>query len=160
MNKCLYCSKETENPKFCSKSCSASYSNKKNPKRKKRKYFCIICNKEIGYRQQYCQEHNKNFTDWNSITYAEILNKRSYQKNSRIRNLARIEYHKLNSCVCANCGYDKHIEVCHIKPISEHSQDTKISEINKPTNLIGLCPNCHWELDNGLLTIEQILSSP
>lgn len=29
MNICLYCKKETLNPKFCNNSCSASYNNKK-----------------------------------------------------------------------------------------------------------------------------------
>jgi len=35
--KCLECNIETENPKFCSKSCSAKFNNKKFPKRKTNK---------------------------------------------------------------------------------------------------------------------------
>ena len=50
--------------------------------------------------------------------------------------------------VCSKCGYDKHVECCHIKPISEFPLSTKISEVNSENNLILLCPNCHWEHDN------------
>ena len=39
---CLSCGNETKNPKFCSKSCSASYNNKKFPKRKP-EHKCIDC---------------------------------------------------------------------------------------------------------------------
>ena len=53
---------------------------------------------------------------------------------------------------CERCGYDKHIEVCHVKAVSEFDDNDKISEINKASNLLGLCPNCHWEFDNGIVT--------
>jgi 5-methylcytosine-specific restriction endonuclease McrA len=49
---------------------------------------------------------------------------------------------------CCKCGYDKHIEIAHIKPISDYSPDTKINVINDPKNLMPLCPNCHWEFDH------------
>lgn len=54
---------------------------------------------------------------------------------------------------CAVCGYDKHFEICHIRDISKFPMDTLISEINALNNLIGLCPNHHWELDHGFLTV-------
>ena len=31
------------------------------------------------------------------------------------------------------------------------------SDVNNENNLLALCPNCHWELDNGKLRVEQIL---
>lgn len=54
---------------------------------------------------------------------------------------------------CQNCGYDKHTEVCHIKDISTFSEDTLISVVNSPDNLVRLCPNCHWEFDHGRLEL-------
>ncbi len=54
---------------------------------------------------------------------------------------------------CYVCGYSKHYEVCHIKSVSSFSDETKIEEINSIDNLLALCPNCHWEFDNGLLEI-------
>ena len=49
---------------------------------------------------------------------------------------------------CEQCGYDKHVEVCHIKPIQSFPSQTAIDIINDISNLIVLCPNCHWEFDN------------
>lgn len=54
---------------------------------------------------------------------------------------------------CRNCGYDKHTEVCHRKAISDFDLSTPASVVNDKNNLIRLCPNCHWEFDNGLLDI-------
>ena len=54
---------------------------------------------------------------------------------------------------CLICGYDKHYEVCHIKAVSDFSEDTPITVINHIDNLVALCPNHHWEFDNGLLDI-------
>lgn len=54
---------------------------------------------------------------------------------------------------CSICGYTNHIEIAHIKAVSDFDDDILISEINNPDNLIGLCPNHHWEYDNGLLKI-------
>ncbi len=63
-----------------------------------------------------------------------------------VRLRARIVMKHIKSC--QRCGYDKHVEVCHIKPISEYDLDTLISVINDPSNLIVLCPNHHWEFDH------------
>ena len=54
---------------------------------------------------------------------------------------------------CAICGYDKHIEVAHIKAVSDFDDTATIREINSITNLIGLCPNHHWEYDNGFIIL-------
>lgn len=52
---------------------------------------------------------------------------------------------------CAICGYDKYVEVCHIKAVSDFSDSILISEINAVGNLVLLCPNHHWEFDHNLL---------
>ncbi len=49
--------------------------------------------------------------------------------------------------VCAHCGYDKHVEICHIKAVKDFPNTSTIGDINKEDNLILLCPNCHWEFD-------------
>lgn len=54
---------------------------------------------------------------------------------------------------CAICGYDKHVEICHKKPVSDFPGTALISEINNLSNMTPLCPNHHWELDNGLLKL-------
>jgi predicted restriction endonuclease len=55
---------------------------------------------------------------------------------------------------CMECGYNKHVEVCHIKSVSEFDEDSLVTEINHIDNLIGLCPTHHWEFDNKLLQIK------
>ncbi len=160
MNNCLNCNHQTKNPKFCSRSCSAIYNNKYRtlkPRPQKPKSFCKSCGEPIFKRKMYCDVcnkiHNPNIVDWSTITLDELNYKRNYQKNSRIRDLARKKYYKFNSNKkCIICKYDKTIHVCHIKPIKTFPGNTQISVINKLSNLVYLCPNHHWELDNGLLS--------
>lgn len=75
---------------------------------------------------------------------------------------ARRVYDKSNKLkACLLCGYNKHIEVCHIKGVAEFNENTTIKEINHIDNLVGLCRNCHWELDNNLITLrvgEKVIS--
>lgn len=158
---CKNCNNETENPSFCSKSCAATFNNRKFPKRKLFKIKCVKCHTELNRtsykdrRRTLCESCNPMIVDWESITYGEVRERRSFQKNSRIRELSRNKFLKHNpNPSCHNCGYSKHVEVCHIKGISTFSTDTKISEINDLKNLVGLCPNCHWEFDQGFLHLE------
>jgi len=158
---CKYCNNETENPSFCSKSCAAKFNNQKFPKRKLLKIVCTKCHTELNRtshkdrRRTLCDSCNPNKIDWESVTYGEMSGKRLFQKNSRIRELARNKFFKSNpSPSCRNCGYSIHVEVCHIKGISTFSPNTKISEINDLKNLVGLCPNCHWEFDHNILHLE------
>lgn len=157
MNRCLHCGKETSNPKFCSRSCSTTYNNKNRVKVKK---YCIKCGILIGegteYRKKYCEKRNKNKIDWSIVTLQEVEEKRSYQIHSRIRALARkkaLQYPRFQKC--AECGYSNHIEICHIKAIKDFNKTASVEEINDLTNLIALCPNHHWEFDNGLLKFNS-----
>lgn len=140
--------------KFCSQSCSATFNNKL---RAKKPYYCQKCESLMGHgfkfsRRKYCDKCNVNIIDWSTVTYGELKEKRKYQENSRIRTLARNSAEKLGKLKeCSNCGYNIHVETCHVKAIINFSDDTKISEINSPDNIVGLCRNCHWEFDNGLL---------
>lgn len=172
-NQCLCCGNkilcqqgqklsEIRQKKFCNQSCAAKYNNSKRI-REKKAYYCQECGALIGRgyeefgRRKFCDKCNPSYKDWSTITYGEAKSLRKYQANSRIRDLARVVFQKEKGYTsCYRCGYDKHIEVCHIHGISEFSDDTPISVINNPDNLIGLCPNCHWELDYGDLTIEKI----
>ena len=65
-----------------------------------------------------------------------------------LRQRARKLLIELGRTSCECCGYDKHFEAAHIKPIGSFPLDTPISDINSLENLVSLCPNCHWEFDN------------
>jgi len=161
---CLNCQKETTNPKFCSRACAQSLNNKLYPKRL-RKTKCTKCdNITKSYRHSLCEEHwkeymstrresieNKTLSDYWNLKSLEKLHASS--KNAHIRLLARSWFKELTSKPCAKCGYDKHVELCHIKPISSFPESSTLAEVNNANNLIQLCPNCHWELDNGLMNL-------
>lgn len=170
MKNCPTCGNETTNPKFCSRSCSAIFTNKEFPKRKTKK-LCITCNQPVSsYRNSRCKIHQKEYIETRydyiqELTLEDYWSKKSLSnlhsssKNAHIRLLARSHFKDLKNKPCSNCGYDKHVELCHIKPIKEFKSDSKIKDINSYSNLIQLCPNCHWEFDNGFLNLFPVLDS-
>lgn len=116
------CSFYGDGKKYCSISCS----NSAQPKRKK-------TIKPIKIKKEFL------FTQL-SKTKAECL-RSTIQKHARI-----VMKDQLKKCI--KCGYEKHVEVCHLKSVSSFPDSALISEINDPKNLTILCPNCHWELDH------------
>ena len=78
---------------------------------------------------------------------------------SQIQKRARAAYQKSDKPkYCVICGYNKTYQVAHIKAVSDFSGEITIEEINSLDNLIALCPNHHWEYDNGLLNLEEYLN--
>jgi len=77
-----------------------------------------------------------------------------YQKHHKssafalVRSRARATKKATMTNACEKCGWDKHVEVCHKKPISEFPKTALLSEINSEDNLLILCPNCHWMFDH------------
>jgi hypothetical protein len=158
---CLNCQESTSNKKFCSTKCAAIFNNKPQPR------YCQQCNNQIclGFSNaKYCKacrhkttnkKASKQYVDWSLVPLQYLFDKLPiFQANARIRALSRQIYRYANKEICcSNCGYSKFIEVCHIKAIANFPKETPISVVNALSNLIGLCPNCHWELDHGLLKI-------
>lgn len=90
-------------------------------------------------------------------TKEELFNKRSHWHNARgaIQTHARLTYNNSEKPKCCKvCGYDKHYEVAHLKAVKDFEKDAKVLDINHIDNLIALCPNHHWEFDNGLLNLK------
>lgn len=149
---CLYCGKVTSNPKFCSRSCAASYNNKKYPKRKP-EGSCAVCGEAINSSRKYCKNCRPSIFK-NTIRDLKSSGNAVTSSYTYIRTQARKRYlasDKPKQCLV--CGYDLHFDVCHIKPISSFVLDTHISEVNDLSNLVALCKNHHWELDNGYLKL-------
>jgi hypothetical protein len=144
--------RKTHNNNFCSRSCAAKLNGKLYPKRSR---VCKICGEQAVHviisRGRYCEEHipTRCLPD-DKITIEEIINKNKQPSNryGNIRSRAKEKFRHLTAC--QKCGYDKHIEICHIKPISQFPKDTLVSVINNESNITVLCPNCHWEFDHGL----------
>ena len=91
------------------------------------------------------------------LTMKDLKEGKTYNAwKARLSNHSRRIY--LNSTSdhsCKNCGYDKHIDVCHIKPVASFSESCTVAEVNSLDNLVGLCKNCHWEFDNQLLFLKD-----
>ncbi len=132
-------------------------------KNSQRKILCVNCKEWCGTGRKYCKKcrEEKKINE-----EKELLNKLSkmkkkdccYEKGHISNKYAYIRWHaqrthKENFQSCQNCGYKKHVELCHIKPIKEWSENSLLIEINSDKNIIGLCPNCHWEFDNGILKL-------
>jgi hypothetical protein len=163
---CVYCNKKTLNPKFCSKSCSASFSNKNKPKRKLTRICCVEnCVSLVkSSRYRHCETHYKEnvLNKIKNKTIGEYRNKESVKGkhqswlHSLVRGLCRSWLKHLTKIPCANCGYEKHVELCHIKSVASFGDETILSVVNSEDNVIQLCRNCHWELDHGILDINTI----
>jgi hypothetical protein len=151
--KCLNCKKKFEKRKcdaarspnhYCSRSCAA-ISHNKNPNRntKKKTKKCKICGELIYSSRQKCPICIENFIP-PDYTLKEAIYDQHHRSSafalvrSRARNVAK----QLGLNQCSHCGYDKHVEIAHIKAIKDFSLNTH------PTNIIALCPNCHWEFDH------------
>ena len=162
--KCLNCNKElvgTFQKKFCGRSCAATLNGKKYPRRSKEKLEwpkCRCCNNKVATRKgKYCRVciSNKKHLHGKPIeeqTLNDVIKKKGSNKYDIIRSHASYLYRKNKTDLkCANCNYNKHVEICHIKSIKDFTHTTIIKEINDSSNIVLLCPNCHWEFDKGLL---------
>ena len=153
--KCKNCEKKFEKRQteinrsknhYCSRRCAAIVnSTGRNKKTKK----CENCNELILSNRKKCPKCIENFKPVDYTLSEAIYDK--HHKSSAfalVRTRARTIAKNLGMNKCKKCGYDKHVEIAHIKPISSFPLDTKISEINNSKNLMPLCPNCHWEFDH------------
>lgn len=170
--KCKTCGKEHYKPPFqikkkpnyfCSRSCSSIYRWRNHIKNELK---CKCCNKILTNKNRYlfcnsCFILNRRDKIIN-MTLKEFQNEESVKGkhpswiNTNVRNLCRSLNSNLANNSCQSCGYSKHIEFAHIKAISRFDLDTPIKVVNSSNNILILCPNCHWEFDNGLLKLENI----
>lgn len=121
---------------------------KRNPKN-----YCLICSERCKNNPaNLCSLHYRikeanDYGDEYSIDSFKSTNSRHRYQN--VRNHAHRVVDLLDrKRECSVCGYSKYVELCHIKGISTYDSSTKLSIVNHPDNLIYLCPNHHWELDN------------
>jgi hypothetical protein len=153
------CGKETSNPFFCCPSCA-------NKNRKYRTHLvknCETCGTSFTYKERVCptckekrkqDRENKKYTTLAEL--AEFYQKTGVHRSwwySEIRHYALLWNKDKRTC-CAACGYTNHVELCHVKSIAEFPMTATLAEINARENIVGLCPNHHWELDHDLLTLD------
>jgi hypothetical protein len=125
--------------RFCSLSCAAKYNNARHPKRKK--------------KVEQTKEKPDLVTVFGTITKSELFARAKNWQSARnqIRDHAGNVFRGLNMpSGCSRCNYQHHAEVCHLRAVSDFPGTSTLNEINAPENLVALCPNCHWEYDQGI----------
>lgn len=170
------CWSEARVKKFCNHTCSAKYNNRNrefDPKFVEERNIRLqnLKNNKSKYQYNKCSCGNvkkikaikcSDCTRLNSVgnrTYKFYKDRYKDWWSARVpisKNARKVYNSSDKPKICYSCGYDKHYQVCHIKAVSEFDEDTLIKEINDLDNLVALCPNCHWELDHGLLKLEGI----
>lgn len=162
---CKQCNEELLLPRyrikennFCSSTCSNTFNNP-NPK-KDRTTSCENCT------ITFIKSKDKISNTCSMLCYMELGMKNRLMNDSvkrgganaydTIRQNARLYSKYFYPLKCMLCDYDKHYEVCHVRDIKDFTGEETIYEVNNKTNLIHLCPNCHWEFDHGKLDLSVI----
>jgi hypothetical protein len=162
-NKCLTCDKpilskpgqrlfNVRQKTFCNNSCAASLNNRIFPKKKVAKKICITCLQSFSppnHRVKTCDVCRP------VRSRPRRLENLTRQEAGRViigKHAMRVMINRAKGCII--CGYDKFVDVCHIKPVAAFSTQAKLKEINAPENLVYMCPNHHREYDRGLLNLN------
>ena len=98
---------------------------------KLRKICCIDCGSWCGSGRKYCkpcrQKKKQELKEQcinSKKSDAIYSNGHISNRYAKIRYHARHDYEKIIT-KCQKCGYDKHVEICHIKSIKEFDSTLK-----------------------------------
>jgi hypothetical protein len=162
--------------KFCGKSCAATHNNTKNPKKKRKARTtpscgpCELCGAAISYRVHSQRGYfmKRRFCDscavrirHHGIVPAEMTKGQLVQRYGHKGAASAIRYHARKVFAASGlpyrcfCGYDLHVELCHVQSIKSFPLNALVSEINALSNLRVLCRNHHWEFDHGVLRLSK-----
>lgn len=135
---------DVRHQRFCGRSCAATHNNKRGAVLL---VECVHCGASIPkyYDGRNSRKHCESC--WAAMQSAVALRTKAPGNRREIANHAEAALNgRLR--ICEKCGYDKHVERCHVRPVSDFPDGTTFAVINDPANLVYLCPNCHWELDH------------
>lgn len=143
--KCLKCQKQTDNPKFCGRSCGVAYNNSAHPKRKRQSTACQGCAKNFytveSRKQQYCSRECLKKTRRNKIKQVGRFDLTGQPSSKTVR-----EY-LINTVgnVCVICAQDG-LNWCGKKLtlIVDHADGDAHNW--RISNIRLVCPNCDSQL--------------
>ncbi|WP_395143290.1 HNH endonuclease [Armatimonas sp.] len=136
---------------FCSRSCANGFQNALSPKRSRKDRICKHCgkvSKEGTEDRQLCEECWQAFRVRTEARCKGNVSRRTIYVHAASVIKQRAKY-------CQRCGYALFVDTCHLRAIKDFPETALLSEINAPENLLYLCPNCHHELDAGLLVWNE-----
>lgn len=141
--------REVRVKKFCNSSCFAKFTNHLRIKPKLPR-FCNTCSVVVVLDRRIVCDNCKEVA-LGLRTKGELFKTRCNWQSARssIRRHATLVWKASGmELKCSDCGYDRYVEIAHIKAVSEFPNEAQIQQINAVDNLKALCPNHHWEFDN------------
>ena len=177
-NYCLHCHKiieikenqkvsEARHKRFCNSSCYGFYTNKNTCRNHHKKIrLCRVCLTIIEGKGKYCSGCReiilyRNRSHFEKRTKGELFASRKNWQSARsgiVKHANSIYAASGQPRRCCICGYDKHFQVAHRRPVSDFPDEALIGDINNIRNLMPLCPNHHWERDHGQLMLDPVPS--
>ena len=146
--------KSYHNSRYCCRTCS----NIATPRRAKKINACKYCGDDVEYYTHHfcrgCKDLGRHLMRstggklLTEVTIKEYCPRKGANAYDNIRANARTSVQDELKNGCEECGWSHHVEVCHIKAISDYPDDTIVSAVNDRSNLKLLCPNCHWVFDH------------
>lgn len=154
MGKCLCCNQETDNPKYCSRSCANRANDKLFPRLKMNPQGkCKICSCPIRAYLVYCRECKEN--------KKKLARKQKAAKNSakvvQWRRNAKQKLVELRGGKCEICGYCKCLRALQFHHKNPAEKKFALSQANtkrfalmlaEVEKCILLCANCHAEIED------------
>ena len=139
MNKCKHCDKETSNPKFCNKSCSAKFNNSGKNRHGTIMGNCLFCSKKLNRSDK------------------KFCTKQCYLDNVKLSTSIRFDNGSVpSSPIQRRILIERFGEVCSLCPQSGTHNGLPLilqvdhvdgnSDNHMPENLRLVCPNCHTQL--------------
>lgn len=133
---CHNCQKETKNPIFCSRSCSAIFNNRGKRRHGQARPKCAMCdNLTAAYHTRCCSSLCDVNYKWDLIQNKILTN------TGQITNFNLRKYLLLTNPTCEECKISSHYNGKPITLEMDH-MDGDSSNI-RLNNVRLLCPNCH-----------------
>ncbi len=140
IRRCINCDKEisSQGIKFCSHSCSATYTNKVRgcKSRESSRTDCVICNKPCFKYNKCCSKDCYKLFNLNKI------NDRIKKGESVSFGTIRKHFILKHGAKCMKCGWCEVHPITGLVPIHVDHIDGN-SDNNSENNLQIVCPNCH-----------------
>lgn len=141
---CIKCNKETNNPKFCSRSCSVSVNNKGLIRNGKKPGECLVCsNKLRGSSQKYCSGPCRGraarlakIEEWLEGKITGLTSQ------GLVIDAVKAYMRETRGDRCESCGWNEVHSITKVVPVQVDHIDGN-STNNRPENLRLLCPSCH-----------------
>lgn len=157
---CEQCNKEFQcndkRTRFCNRSCSAIFNNKKRIRNNTKK-ICK-CGETKDISSKVCRKcYNETLSKIENRNLSFYIDGKNYlsSKCQDIRFHARkvIEKSDKERCCkyCTNNVFKEVLEVHHIKGILKFNGNATIQEINHLDNLMWICPSHHRMIEKGLI---------